>query len=987
MKKFKILLLMGVLVLAVLSMMGCNAAEAPVDLKVNEEFTLTWSRVEQVRNYVVEVVSKDLNVRVEQKVYTNSLDLNRLNLQEGHYEIRVKAIPSAKGLRESPWSEVCPFDQPYRTGLIYTLVDNATYTITGAGTATGEIVIEDEYRNKPVTAIGPNAFKNNVTITKLTLGKNITTIGDAAFYGCVYLESIEIPDTVTSVGKKAFQSCRALTEINIPDSLTFIDEYAYSYCVSIEKFDIPDVEYIAKSAFTKCFALKEVTIPESVLSIGEEAFNGCSALEKVNFNKNVRTLGKGSFSSCSSLKELNFPESCLLETVGESAFEDCSALERVVLPPFTKTICTKAFFGCGVLAEVDIPAETSRVEQYAFGNTKLYNDQVVAGQIANEPVTFIYADDWLLTCRIHGENIMLTEISPYYYTYATYTVNEEELQYVFGEPIRVEKPLKDGIVGIACNAFTSALGLLKLETPGSLVYINDYAFAYCPNLWRVVVPANSVEVIGSCAFTSCSGLTNLNLGYGVRDIQDYAFLYCTLLDNNEFDPYRVVPETVEHIGADVFEETALWSKPEKDTAIYAGNWIVGAAIKENSNLPVTIDIREETKGIADYAFFGYSTLTDINGLYNIEYIGQGAFFLCEELQSVIMNDNLTEIGAYTFYGCASLFNLTLPEQINKIGRSAFYRCQTIDIVDFSETQVSVIEPFAFYGCTQLRKLVFPQKEFSIGEYAFYGSSRLADLVLPGQITAIGDRAFANGGLVNLTVEDGVTAIPEGCFKESTRLKNVTLADSVQSIGDYAFYQCTKLKNITLGASLTSIGKYAFYNAVSLKNIVLPTSLEVIDEGAFMNAISLQSVFLPVSIQKINANAFYRCMDLTVFTDAESADELNWNYRWNSTHRVVVYNATFSYELGAVDTITVTEDFLDFFMSTSSVIGAPSCAGYRFMYWQNASGDTYSAADILNAPVGETFKAVWMEAPEEEEEEPEDDLDDGFDLDGLPNLWG
>ena len=51
------------------------------------------------------------------------------------------------------------------------------------------------------------AFKNNKTITKVTIGSNITSIGKQAFSGCKNLKTITIKTknlTAKSVGAKAF---------------------------------------------------------------------------------------------------------------------------------------------------------------------------------------------------------------------------------------------------------------------------------------------------------------------------------------------------------------------------------------------------------------------------------------------------------------------------------------------------------------------------------------------------------------------------------------------------------------------------------------------------------------------------------------------------------------------------------------------------------------------------------------------------------------
>lgn len=72
-----------------------------------------------------------------------------------------------------------------------------------------------------VTEIGKNTFKNNKTVTKVSVGKNITTIGANAFSGCTKLKTITINTkllTSKNVSKDAFKGISANTVIKVPKS-------------------------------------------------------------------------------------------------------------------------------------------------------------------------------------------------------------------------------------------------------------------------------------------------------------------------------------------------------------------------------------------------------------------------------------------------------------------------------------------------------------------------------------------------------------------------------------------------------------------------------------------------------------------------------------------------------------------------------------------------------------------------------------------------
>ena len=96
--------------------------------------------------------------------------------------------------------------------------DNVTITDCEVGTS-GELVIPDTIKGKPVTTIGEMAFFRTRflsiprSLTSITLPDSVTSIGSSAFRGCKNLTSITIPNSVTSIGDGAFNGCTNLTAV------------------------------------------------------------------------------------------------------------------------------------------------------------------------------------------------------------------------------------------------------------------------------------------------------------------------------------------------------------------------------------------------------------------------------------------------------------------------------------------------------------------------------------------------------------------------------------------------------------------------------------------------------------------------------------------------------------------------------------------------------------------------------------------------------
>ena len=70
----------------------------------------------------------------------------------------------------------------------------------------------------------------------------------------------------------------------------------------------------------------------------------------------------------------------------------------------------------------------------------------------------------------------------------------------------------------------------------------------------------------------------------------------------------------------------------------------------------TINIRENTRGIAGYAFAD-----------------------CKGLESIIIPDGVRNIGEVAFYGCEDLKKITIPNSVDYIGDDAFRGCDNLII--------------------------------------------------------------------------------------------------------------------------------------------------------------------------------------------------------------------------------------------------------------------------------------------------------------------
>lgn len=967
MKKIKnIIIVLSAAVFCLMMAVSCGktALSAPQELTMDLNYVLTWKTVANARRYEINAVKED-GTSYPATVNTPTYDMSKLT--DGNYEVTVRAIPGDSVHDVSEWSESFAFTRAKETGCTYKLINNNTaYEISRCpASITGDMVIEEIYRGKPVIRIAQNAFKGS-KIENLVIGKNITYIGDGAFYNSTRLKSVVIPDSVNYIGEKVFQNCRSLVTINIPKAVSEIKTNTFINCSSLTTITIPDsVTAIGEGAFRGCKALKTIVIPDSVKTIGGYAFADTVALTGVTIGKSVKVLGEYAFYRASELSEVKFAAEGDLTEIARGAFADNVKLTEIVIPEGVESIGDGCFFGDKLLASVTLPESLKSVGVTAFNASKYYTDIVDDnGKARDKNKPFVYVGKWIVAVSPDVVTT-LTDISG----------NTVKLKNVSNAITIVGH---DNVVGIADGTFSNFTELTSVTLPDSLRYVGNSAFSNCQKLTKFI--ATKVKTIGDYAFDGCKVLGNVRfiataLGgtqtSNLETIGSYAFRNCSQLKNNTQNNL-FVPDTVKKIGTRAFYNSGLWT----DTAthqqglIYAGNWIVGYSSIPSGTIVIDEGRNKPTVGIADYAFYkceGLQELVNLNSL-NIRSIGRGAFYECTSLVSAKLGNNISEIQPFTFYGCVNLTRIELSRNLTTIGERAFYGCSYVRDLDFSRaTNLESIGERAFYACRSLRNLNLGNSVKIIGDYAFYNmnddgasNTSLKTLVIPDSVTTVGANAFANlKALESLTIGSGVTAIGDYAFKNCTALGTLVIPDNVVKLGKSAFYKCTGVTTLELGNGLTDIGAYAFYGMDKIEYIVLPESVENIGKFAFKGWSVITSIILDKDIETIGAHAFYGEKAATFYSDAEGIMP-EWEKTWNSSYSAVIWNCTLSEDKSYVVSVEIKENGISNRKSKNG-ISAPLRKGYEFVGWSvSADSDeiAFAADEIVNAENGVTLYAVW-----------------------------
>lgn len=909
MKKIKISCLILLLIVCIFIVAACNSngLSSPDNFKFVNNNTITWRAVENARGYTVEINGQSQDIRRP--------EFSVRDFGEGEYTVRVKARGNGDEYSDSDWTYFT-FEKLFETGLEFELMSNGEYSVKSIGYATGALVIDDNYKGRPVTKINDQAFRASSKITSVVIGKNIKSIGDGAFQNCGNIETVVFNDVLTYIGKKAFSGCYKIQSISFPDSVTEISESAFEFCRGLSNIKFgAKLQTIGVQAFKSCTGITEIDLPSGLKLLGDNAFEADTVLQSVSLGGDDLSIGNGAFKGCKQLKTVNMRNG--IKSIGDEAFYSCESLTDIVIPDSVLQIGTQAFCFCDKLNNVTLGSNVKMIGNGAFSRTAFWES-------ISEEENFVIIDRWIVD--IKDRNIVNLNILDY------------------------------DVVGIASFVFSMCHSLRSCMLPDNLVWLNSYAFYNCEMLSSVLI-GDKVKEIGVGAFYNCKNMNYVNIGRSVEIIGSMAFYGCEKLGAKNIN----IPSDskIIEIGSNAFGNTAV--ETAGSSVYYVGNWVVGS----NENLSGVVQLEQRTIGIADYAFINRVSVTGINIPDTVEYIGRSAFRGCKGIQQFTFPERIKSISDGVLCG-SGIRSIEIPSGAISIGAMAFANCYNLKEAIIFDSVIE-INNFAFYACINMDSLSLGNSIQAIGACAFSNCESLESVKLPDSLRTIGERAFYRCyKLYDLDLGNGVGTIGERAFYQCVALPSLVLPDSVTSIGDYAFYKCTNMATVKFGARVENIGKYAFYKCTNLLIVEMPDSLTTIGDFAFRGCIALRSVALGGSVTSIGEHAFYGCQQTTIYCETSGIYN-GWSSKWNSSYRPVVWNCVFSVDNDYVESVIIAKDGISNF---DAVLGItePVRMGYVFVGWsKSADGSSidYSASMIADVQEGTTLYSVWREKTEDE----------------------
>ena len=353
----------------------------------------------------------------------------------------------------------------------------------------------------------------------------------------------------------------------------------------------------------------------------------------------------------------------------------------------------------------------------------------------------------------------------------------------------------------------------KTNEPGVLVPVSEVKFATTGDKGTTQITA--------------LGLTSITMSSGIRRIGSSAFYGCSTVRSFS------IPDTVVEVLKDAFYGVNSRARETISVGSSVGGWgsvtcvdgwIISSSHRGLSTYFQLIDSR--VRGIADWAFA--NTKNYITALNFRSYSGD--------------ESPLNGISGFAFSEAQNLEDVSLPSTIQYIGEGAFSLCGNLNRMNALGNSLFHIGTMAFNN-TQILSLDIPMSVTSMGENILAKNewTTPGNIMLPARFgLSVIDGQDRFYGSVTLKAGVGNSAIKANACKGYTRLTSVTITEGVTNIGANAFEGCTELSSVSIPNSTTAMGASVFIGCTNLEKVNIGSGLLEVLPSQFYGCTALTS---------------------------------------------------------------------------------------------------------------------------------------------------
>lgn len=457
-------------------------------------------------------------------------------------------------------------------------------------------------------------------------------------------------------------------------------------------------------------------------------------------------------------------------------------------------------------------------------------------------------------------------------TYDTFTANTlPGWSATYGSKV-TEIIVDDTVTTIGNYLFYGHSALQKVTFGSGLTRIGDYAFANCTAFEAQDAEWNCpVTEFGSYAFANCSiknaGIpaTITKLGSGVfsgNPVEQISYRATAAAAHTaDVVPFSGLADSVDTtitIADSVTSVPAFMFYKAEVEKINIGTGVasIGEAAFSGSK---TADVAIQN-GNAAYRVNADGNLYTADNLTIIAYLGK------HQDAAYTLATGVNTIAAGAFYGHPFLERMTFDATVINIGKEAFFACdklESIAVNDFMDEASFLAEVTVGENWSGNAEVIFSGLAWDIG-------------VTKGAMTATlysdGRLAITGSGLM----KNWASASAVDWYSKRNTITKVTFDGDIQSIGAYAFSGCESLSDCVLPDSVSSIGQYAFFDCKGITFFRVPDKVTTINTYTFANCASLYWVDCGLGVQSIEPFAFAGCPTARYIAINGSATEVKGN---------------------------------------------------------------------------------------------------------------
>lgn len=382
---------------------------------------------------------------------------------------------------------------------------------------------------------------------------------------------------------------------------------------------------------------------------------------------------------------------------------------------------------------------------------------------------------------------------------------------------------------IMSRAFKGCSNLETVNLSGQYESIGSNAFEGCTSLTSISIP-ESVTTIGTSAFEGCTSLTSAILPDGLTTLGTSAFKGCASLTQYSFGGLTSIPESA-YEGCTSIASIGTGSI----TAIGAN------AFKDCTGL-INVDVYTRVQSIDPTAFGGCDpdevtySIWPINGNTTV---AEGLFSDCQGIGKVVLADGITAVGANAFKDCISFYRITLTTTTRSIGADAFTGCSAFAAIINSSGG---------------------DDDKTIADDLFKNVTLLVNVTINDGVTAVGERAFQGCSVQYIDLPPSVTTVEAGAFADCGKLSAVRLYTTMESFSPTALSNYRSIE-IMATADDTTVDANVFKDCTGLLIVAIDDGVTALGASAFEGCTLLTTVYLPANLTSLPSSVFAGCTKL------------------------------------------------------------------------------------------------------------------------------